>query len=683
MQFTRPLSRTLAASHIPFLKILILGFLAAPLSVLNAQSNLDVNDDGTVNVLVIGTSLTIDRSGSFSPDQITAELQSILANDPSTSLAVNVVAENIYTNKDVTLGLGGGGTEYTWAHHRHSLVQYYYWPEGREQRMDYLSGNAGTAWDYVVIGSDPYFVENVPGYYSLGVNKIAAKVTEGGAVPLLLMTWPKGATADDVAHFEEFTYRTADGASAALDVVPAGSAWQALSANKKDPSSSHPSPNGAYVTAAAIYSHIEGKSASTSSYSYDDEIATVAAETVQEELSQVHYSGVRKFLSPFKSCDLGDTTISYNHTGTSSERGILSGLNWVFNQSHKTLANGGGAPISFNYGRANTNFEPNKRYQVDSSRFRFSFGFPMQDHSNHGNTSMLYGIDMRSGGTLNDTDVGTARYMIQQGELPFGRAIPIRTLYAQMLEAMPGQSAYSDSWHMNKDLDKASAAYMYTLLNGTCVLGEEPVDQTSAEWRTWTSHKIGYETAWNLMYLEGTAPLCSTLSDNDFDGFNSYVDCMDDDPQVNPNQQETVYNGIDDDCDPLTLDDDLDGDGFLLVDDCDDTDALINPDAIEIPGNGIDEDCDDMDGVSALHNLSDSKVNIYPTPVTEVINIKVDGNFEYTATLYDIVGKVVVSESNVDQLSVNSVPKGSYFLEILDLSTGRTVVEQIVVAKAD
>ena len=107
---------------------------------------------------------------------------------------------------------------------------------------------------------------------------------------------------------------------------------------------------------------------------------------------------------------------------------------------------------------------------------------------------------------MNDTDVGAARFMIEEAELPQASVIPIRTLYVQMHEISPDQSAYRDAWHMHRDLDKASAAYMYTLLTGKHALGAEPADPSSDEWRTWMAHKIGYETAWTLMYLEGQAP---------------------------------------------------------------------------------------------------------------------------------------------------------------------------------
>ena len=75
----------------------------------------------------------------------------------------------------------------------------------------------------------------------------------------------------------------------------------------------------------------------------------------------------------------------------------------------------------------------------------------------------------------------------------------------------------------------------------------------------------------------------------------SEIDCNDTNAEVNPIAEEIVYNGVDDDCNPETLDDDLDGDGFLIADDCDDTDPTIYPGATEICGDGIDQDCDGID----------------------------------------------------------------------------------------
>jgi len=472
---------------------------------------LDVNNDGEINILVIGTSKSInDASGAFFSARIATELENILRQDSSVNLEVNISYEDIYRSKEVTFGLGQGGPVLDWDHYCHSLTQYYYWPDGQSQRWNNLAGEGATKWDYVVIGADPYIVAKLPGYYALGVNKIAAKVAEGGAKPLLLMLWSKeeAATAS-VAHFAEYTYRTADGAKVEIETVPVAKAWEALPLAKKDQDVEHPTPNGAYLTAAAIYAQIADKSASNSAYQYDDEIAEIAFVTKTNEANNVHFAGERSFVSPFKSCNIDDSVLNYNHTGTSSENGILNGLNWVVNQSDRTLVANGTPPINFNYGRANTNFEANKRYRISPTEFDFSIGFPMQDNGNHGDTSMLYGLDKRVDEINNSTDLGTALYMVRNSELPHTRAIPIRTLYAQLKEAIPSQSAYSDAWHMHGNLDKATAAFMYTLLTGDCVLGVEPTDLNSDAWRAWMANKIGYETAYSLMYLKGEAPSCN------------------------------------------------------------------------------------------------------------------------------------------------------------------------------
>ncbi len=475
------------------------------------QISADINNDGKLNILVIGTSVSIkNNTGGFASNTVATELDNILSQDASIDLEVNIVFEDIYKEKMVTFGLGQAGNTFVDNHYCHSLMQYYYWPENQTERLDNLASQAAFKWDYVVIGADPYIVAKLPGYYALGVNKIAKKVADGGAKPLLLMLWPKDVTTTaSINHFSEYTYRTADGAKTTIQTVTAGKAWEALPASKKDTDLAHPSPNGAYLTAAAIYTQILNKNATTSNYQYDDLIADIVLETKNNEANSTHYTGERTFISPFKSCGIDDSILNYNHTGTSSENGILNGLQWIIGQSDRTLVSNGTPPINFNYGRANTNFEPNKRYNIDPAQFDFSLGFPMQDNGNHGNTSMLYGLDKRINETENGTDLGTALYMVRNAELPYARAIPIRTLYAQLKEAIPSQSAYSDNWHMHGNLDKAIGAFMYTLLTGDCVLGEEPTDQNSDDWKTWTANKIGYETAYSLMHLKGNVPVCN------------------------------------------------------------------------------------------------------------------------------------------------------------------------------
>lgn len=471
-------------------------------------TNPDSNGDGAINVLVLGTNASISGAAAFSPDSMAMELQYILAAADFADTTVNVVAEDIHMMKPVTLGLGQNGAEYTYNHHSHSLAQYYYWPEGQEARWANLRGEGDVNWDYVVIGADPYMVSTLPGYYALGVHKVAAKVAEGGAQPLLLMVWPKGEGSELILdRVEAVTQRTGDGASVDVPVVPAGRAWRDLPEEKQDEDRLHPSQNGAYLAAAALYAHMAKQSAAVVDTGGDSDLAQAAWDAVANPAAQDLDPEDAVVLSPFSPCAIEEEVISYHHTGSSSERGILGGMNWVFEQGPETLQNGGETPINFNYGRANSNFEPNKRYQVDPERFEFSLGFPMQDNGNHGNESMLYGLDRRDSGTLNDTDLGVAQFMVEQGELPQARAVPIRTLFAQLREVIPEQSAYRDAWHMHRDLDKASGAFIYTLLTGNCAVGEEPTDPDSAAWRSWTAHKVGYETAWTLMHLEA-APDC-------------------------------------------------------------------------------------------------------------------------------------------------------------------------------
>ncbi len=117
--------------------------------------------------------------------------------------------------------------------------------------------------------------------------------------------------------------------------------------------------------------------------------------------------------------------------------------------------------------------------------------------------------------------------------------------------------------------DPSSSKDNFTTQSGALVVSKDAISQTAY---------------YNVKLLGGP-------SDADGDGWSPPADCNDQNPLVNPGRPETPYNGIDDDCNPATLDDDLDGDGYPIATDCDDTDGTVNPGMTEIPGNGKDDDC--------------------------------------------------------------------------------------------
>jgi len=97
----------------------------------------------------------------------------------------------------------------------------------------------------------------------------------------------------------------------------------------------------------------------------------------------------------------------------------------------------------------------------------------------------------------------------------------------------------------------------------------------------------------------------TSLLDLDQDGVSAAQgDCDDSDPTISPLLMEEPYDGIDNDCNPNTPDDDLDSDGYTIENDCDDLDPEYH------------EQCptdEDDDGVSLEEgDCNDSDPNIFP-----------------------------------------------------------------------
>jgi ELWxxDGT repeat protein len=148
--------------------------------------------------------------------------------------------------------------------------------------------------------------------------------------------------------------------------------------------------------------------------------------------------------------------------------------------------------------------------------------------------------------------------------------------------------------------------------------------------------------------------------DPDKDGFIGEKDCDENNPNINAGKIEIPYNGLDDDCNALTLDDDLDKDGFNKKDDCNDQDKNINSKAKEILGNGVDENCDGKDDpILGVFN-SNNSVIAFPNPS--------GGEFELTNVDMNSLEVISVQNKNVnfaikgENISLQNVIVGIYII---------------------
>jgi hypothetical protein len=471
-----------------------------------------------IDVLVIGCSKSFSTDyypvmsraqDPFNPQLVVDELQGLLAGDPAFG-TVNVVFEDTY--RSITRSLTNPVGDFNM--NSYSLLAYYYWPDGKTNRMDNLKGAAGVAWDYVVILSDPSFLASTPGVYAKGVKLIVDKIREGAAQPILMMQWPDVGSPVPVADFGEVTYRVGD--SGGISVAPAGYAWNDLTG--KD-SGTHPTSKGAYLAAATLYSKMLNRNATNSTYTSDAGLADLAYTTVQNHITISHYSGQYSQEDPFHAVNDKDRVIKGDKgDGSSTEDGFLkygpynNGRHLYNLLAPQISVNnfdddpGGFSGLThFHIGR-NSVWNDAKRYRVWTNSYRYAFGFPFQvrdqdSQDNDGGLDMLYGIDIVEGSGYRG-DQRTAYDIIDRGHVSKGvRTLPVQSIWASVNDEMGISTPfYADGNHYGADVNEAVVSYMMTLLTGRCPIGK---NETATERER---RRIGYETAWMMSTLNLRPP---------------------------------------------------------------------------------------------------------------------------------------------------------------------------------
>lgn len=83
-------------------------------------------------------------------------------------------------------------------------------------------------------------------------------------------------------------------------------------------------------------------------------------------------------------------------------------------------------------------------------------------------------------------------------------------------------------------------------------------------------------------------------------------------------------------------------------------------------------------GHVSLNSIEKIEAKIYPNPTSNFINIEIGKQVDYTATLYNAIGKEIFSGKNFKRFDMNNLPKGVYFLEIQGVDSNKKVTKKVV-----